>query len=439
MENFSVKLSGLSQRIEEEKNIITGLAALESDIMSVRSSLSFQIKNKENITNVLKKLAGDVDGYASDMKKMRSALSGVRSEYEKTERRICGYFNDHPISAQDVWDAFTTMGEGLCVSAVNPVLGFGWLVNEILKDEEWEKKSEWGNYEHTLWDKWDEKKKNNLLDEHYEWKDGKLVEKEKEDSSDDKKEKTDAQKKKEILESITIWSGSVEKVGSLLHFGKDGDVETDWGSYTYSADVMKAEASAGLDVTMGGIEAEVGVALTAFTAQTAAQLGSDDFNLHGSGQVTVGKVESKVQAGIGYLDEDGNFDPKLYAKASAEAIAWEASGEVGVNIGGVEGNVKGSVNFGVGAHVDVGFDDGKFSLDVGASLGIGGSVKLELDVGGLVDKGIDFVQDVGGAAADAYNAAADFVGGVADHVTDFADDVGNTISNGWSTFKSWFR
>ena len=438
MENFSVKLSGLSQRIEEEKNIITGLGALESDIMSVRSGLSFQIKNKENITDVLKKLADNVSSYASDMKKLRSTLSNVRSEYEKTERRICGYANDHPISAQDVWNAFTTVGEGLCISAVNPVLGFGWLVNEILKDEEWEKKSEWGNYEHTLWDKWDEKKKNNILDEHYEWKDGKLVKKEKEDSSDDKKEKTDAQKRKEILENITIWSGSVAKEGSLIHLGKDGDVETDWGSYTYSADFMKAEASASLEVTMGGVEAEIGVALTAFTAEAAGQLGSDYLNVHGSGQVTVGKVEGKAQAGVGIWDDEGNFDPKLYAKASAEAIAWEASGEVGVNIGGVEGNVKGSVNFGIGAHVDVGFDDGKFSLDVGASLGIGGSVKLELDVGGLVDKGIDFVQDVGGAAADAYNAAADFVSDVADNVTDFMDGVGNAISSGWSTFKSWF-
>lgn len=436
MENFSVKLSGLSQRIEEEKGIVTGLATLESDIMSVRNNLSFQIKNQENIKNILKKLAGDVDGYESDMKKMRLALLSVRSEYEKTERRICGYVNDHPISAQDVWDAITTTGEGLCVSAVNPVLGFGWLVNEILKDEKWEKKSEWGNYEHTLWDEWDKKKENNKLDEHYEWEDGRLVKKEKEDSSD--KEKTKEQKRKEILENITIWSGSVEKVGSLLHFGKDGDVETDWGSYTYSADFMKAEASAGLSVTAGGVEAEIGVALTAFTAETAARLGSEDLNVHGSGQVTVGKVEGKAQAGVGIWGEDGNFNPKLYAKASAEAIAWEASGEVGVNIGGVEGNLQGSVNFGVGAHVDVGFDDGKFSLDVGASLGIGGSVKLEVDVGGLVDKGIDFVQDVGGAAADAYNMAADFVGDVADGVTDFADDVGNAISNGWSTFKSWF-
>ncbi len=39
---------------------------------------------------------------------------------------------------------------------------------------------------------------------------------------------------------------------------------------------------------------------------------------------------------------------------------------------------------GIGAHAEVGVKDWKISFDVGASFGIGGSVKLEVDLSGTV-------------------------------------------------------
>jgi hypothetical protein len=71
--------------------------------------------------------------------------------------------------------------------------------------------------------------------------------------------------------------------------------------------------------------------------------------------------------------------------ASAEAIAGEISGKVGAKVLGTDVGVSGSLNYGVGAHANIGFSDGKLSLDVGATLGVGASVKLDIDVSGTVN------------------------------------------------------
>ena len=59
-----------------------------------------------------------------------------------------------------------------------------------------------------------------------------------------------------------------------------------------------------------------------------------------------------------------------------------------MNIAGVEGKVNGSVNFGVGAHADIGLVDGKLKCDIGASLGVGASVGFEIDTKALVDTAV---------------------------------------------------
>ncbi|MCM1538406.1 MAG: hypothetical protein NC254_08415 [bacterium] len=460
MGNFNVTLSGLMQRMEEEQKMAGTLSTLADEIRSVKNGLGFRIRGREKLNQTLGRLADEVSGYHADMKKMRFVLSNIRDEYEKTERRICGYANDHPITGEDIWNAVTTLGKGYAVNALFPRTGVGWLIHEILKDEEWERESKIGEVEHTLWDEWDKKKKDNWADAHYELENGKLVKKEKEKESD-KKKKTDAQKRKEALENITLWSGSLKKEGSLLHFGKDGDVETDWGSYTYSADFMKAETHMSAQLTMGGVEAEIGMSLTAFTASAAGQLGSDMLGAHGSTDVSVGKAELKGKVGVGIWDEDGNFNPKAKVKLSAEAIAAEASVTGGVDLAGIKADVTGSVNFGLGAHMDVGFEDGKLSLDLGASLGVGGSVKLDIDVSGAIEKLddiLDSASDVYSAASgfveDAASAVGDFVEGAADAVGDFVGDAANAIGNAadktlkgignaagsaWTTVSGWFK
>ncbi len=414
MSEFKAKISGMEQRASEEQRIAGTLNSLESGIRSVRSALSGSVGNRENLRNSLGKLADRVNGHEQDMKTMRSVLVNVKNNYEKTERRICGYKNDHPITLDDIWKAVTTIGKGLAVSAFNPGAGLGWLVGTILKDEEWSGKNEFLKSDYQLGEI-PEKIKKTLMDDHYEYdkEKGKWVKKEekKDDKKKTKEEEAKLQRKK-LLESINLWSGSVSAEGSLLHFGKDGDVETDWGNYTYSADIMKAEASASAYAGLGGIGCEAGVALTAFTAGAGAQWGSDNIGAHASGQVDVGRAEASGGLDIGLWDKNGDFKPQFGASAKAEAILAEVSGKAGLDIGGTEVNVKGAVNFGIGAHADLGFRDGKLRFDVGARVGVGGSVSFEVDVSGTVDKVVEHAQDIGNAVADAYEAASGFVSDV---------------------------
>ena len=96
------------------------------------------------------------------------------------------------------------------------------------------------------------------------------------------------------------------------------------------------------------------------------------------------------------VDADGKFNPSLYAGASAEAIAGEITGAVGGKILGTQVEASGSLNYGIGAHAKVGYKDGKISLDVGATLGVGASASVEIDIGGTV-------KAIGGQAKAAWN------------------------------------
>ena len=102
------------------------------------------------------------------------------------------------------------------------------------------------------------------------------------------------------------------------------------------------------------------------------------------GDVAFGKAEVKGEAVIGLKDAKGNINPTVHGKLSAEAIAAEASLTKEVKFAGADVGVKGSINVGIGAHAEVGVKDWKISFDVGASFGIGGSVKLEVDLSGTV-------------------------------------------------------
>ena len=142
----------------------------------------------------------------------------------------------------------------------------------------------------------------------------------------------------------------------------------------------KAEAHAG----WGYVGASLGATYTAFSAKEKAYLGSEDYNVYEEVKVEAGRVGAKAEARAGIVDKEGKFNPSIYAGAKAEAIAGEISGKAGVKLGGIDVAAEGSLNYGIGAHANVGFHDGKLSVDIGATLGVGGSVKLDIDVSGAV-------------------------------------------------------
>ena len=195
----------------------------------------------------------------------------------------------------------------------------------------------------------------------------------------------------------TLFEFGAERSRSVSALHAEGEGSKGVFKGNYSADVSKLEATAELKaglyktqidkngkevmVLEPGIDAKIGASYSVLTAAAAGQIGYDNLNIHGSADVTVGKigVEAETQVGI--------VDGKVAARVSgkAEAIAFEGSLEGGVNVAGIDVKAKGTVNVGIGAHADIGVHDGKISCDIGASLGIGASVKFEVDYGQAVD------------------------------------------------------
>lgn len=181
---------------------------------------------------------------------------------------------------------------------------------------------------------------------------------------------------------------------SLLDYSKDMD---GWGEVDVS--VGKAEAYAGYTAGLyvlsadgksrifsPGIKAECGASYTALEVNYKNQLlGDENLGVNTEVTTTVGRVGAKADAGVQVIGEDGKLDLQFGGSASAEVIGGEVSGKAAVNVLGGEVGVKGSINYGVGAHADIGYRDGVFKFDVGASLGLGVSFGAEVDIGGMVN------------------------------------------------------
>ena len=221
-----------------------------------------------------------------------------------------------------------------------------------------------------------------------------------------KRQITLAEIKKQVQASASIYKGTYD-LG-------------DWGEANVTVGEAEAHASvsAGLYVIGAdgekkfspGVNAEVEASVTAFEAGWENQLlGDENFGLNADAKVTVGKAEAKADATAQIFGSDGKLDAQLGASAKAEAIAAEVEGSAGINVLGGEVGVKGSVNVGIGAHADVGYRDGVVKVDIGASLGVGASVALEVDVGGMVDT-----------------------------ITDTATAAWEGVKSGWKAFTSWF-
>ena len=236
-------------------------------------------------------------------------------------------------------------------------------------------------------------------------KDGNIIDK-KDAPTFYKRQITLAEIKKQVQASVSIYKGTYD-LG-------------DWGEVNVTVGEAEAHAgvSAGLYVIGAdgekkfspGVNAEVGASVTALEAGWENQLlGDENLGLNADAKVTVGKAEAKADATAQIFGDDGKLDIQLGASAKAEAIAAEAEASAGINVLGGEVGVKGSVNVGIGAHADVGYRDGIFKVDIGASLGIGASVSFDVDVGGMVDT-----------------------------ISDTATAAWDGIKDGWNKFTSWF-
>lgn len=222
---------------------------------------------------------------------------------------------------------------------------------------------------------------------------------------DDKKAVEEFKKHNKGTIPVDVRMAGVGASGSISAWGVSGNTGDAWawGGASGSVDVGKLEGEASAYLGVLGVGGTVGASFTAFTAEERAYLGTDDLQVYEKVSVSAGKVETKGQVDVGLIDKEGNFNPSLYGGVSAEAIAGEVSGSVGVKALGTDIGLKASANVGVGAHANVGIHDGKISLDVGASLGVGASIKLDIDVSGTVAAVGDFVGNVSSGVKDFFS------------------------------------
>ncbi len=203
------------------------------------------------------------------------------------------------------------------------------------------------------------------------------------------------------------------------------------GFYVYTADGKK--------VFSPGVHADIGGSISLLHTEGELQLlGDENFGLDIGGEVKIGSIGAGAEADVQFMDENGKFNPQISVKGEAEAIVAEAEARASVDIlgGGVEAAI--GVNFGVGAHAEVGWKDGVFKLDVGASLGIGFSLDVEIDFGSMVETVVDAAECVGDWISDTAEDVGEWISNAAEDVGNFFEDVGENVGNFFEDVGNWF-
>ncbi len=192
-----------------------------------------------------------------------------------------------------------------------------------------------------------------------------------------------------------------EDKATILETEVNKSAEVNWKDKTYKSKfgtigvkVGNAEvhggASAGFYV-MGkdgkkvfapGVNAKVGVSATALRVDYNKTLVKGKYaSLDTKADVKVLTAGVDGEANIRF----NGANTQVQVGGEAEALLAEAEGETSLNVLGVEGKVTGSINFGVGAHANLGYKNGVLKYDLGASLGVGGSLGGELNVSKLTN------------------------------------------------------
>ncbi len=134
---------------------------------------------------------------------------------------------------------------------------------------------------------------------------------------------------------------------------------------------------------IGGI---VGLSLSLLHLEGELLAENGMFGSYIKGGVDILKGELKADVSAGLYDADGKLNPSFYGNISAEALIADASLSYGVKCGDyVDAGFKCSLNVGFGGHAILGFTDGKFKVDIGASFVVGGSISIEIDASGAID------------------------------------------------------
>jgi hypothetical protein len=174
---------------------------------------------------------------------------------------------------------------------------------------------------------------------------------------------------------------------------------------------------------------EAGAVLGQVTVEGKTKLGNTGLEATGRAEGTVGVTGS---ASGNVRVDIFSKKPTVKVKAGVEAFAGAkvgVEGRVGNDYAGVGGKAEGWAGVGAKANADVGIEGGKFKarVELGAALGIGGSLSFSVDVN--YQKAIDKVVGTGKAAVDTVkNAGSAVVNGAS-----------GLAKSGWKTVSGWFN
>lgn len=261
------------------------------------------------------------------------------------------------------------------------------------------------------------------------------------DKFDDKMKENGLLKKessKGLSRDFAIASIEGEKTVSLLHaegeytngrFSTKGSVDVLTAGYTAEAGLGKFtyKDKDGKEIGAIGLYGELGGSVAAAKAEGEVRYGTDVFGVYAKGDAKVLSAAANAECAVGWSSKG------LQAKVGvgAEANLAEVSASTGIRVAGTDVGVKASAKVGVGAKADVGFKDGKFTFDVGASLGVGFELGFDVDVSDTIDfiseKSKTFESWANGAnkaVNDAWNATTTTISNI-------ADDAGKAIDKGF--------
>lgn len=393
MSSIKMKKQGARSALQNYSGHQRELSNAIGIVRGVKSCRCMSGRNFSAVYKALDRVIGRLEDEKKDIKKLEDCLSDILRTYETYENSISGEIKEKKAEETNVpnWEDIIKKIKFPILGLMPPLI-YGPLPNtKLFNVGEFRVDSLTLNTRLKDTEKAAKKALSGFVDSHSEKIGVKSIydtarktwTKIDPNDKDAVKKFNDDMPKKKLKHQFTLAHVGDSAAVSLLNGAVAGD--WGWGSASAKAEVGKGEAYAKGDIGLGNIQGSLGASFTAFTAEEILELGNNSLGAYVGSTQTVGRVGAKAEGRAGLLNDKGELDPALYIGASAEAIAGEITGKAGVKVLGADVGVKGSLNYGIGAHANVGFRDGKLSVDIGATLGVGGSVSMDIDVAGFVN------------------------------------------------------
>lgn len=174
----------------------------------------------------------------------------------------------------------------------------------------------------------------------------------------------------------------------LLKINKDGrEVIVDGALFQTMA---SCEAAAGVYIkdgkTVAGVRAAASFSVSAMSFNAQGKYGDDDLNIHFNGSLELDKLVGSVEA------ELSTAGVKLAGEAGIYVVDASIAG--GVTVAGIDATLEASLTVGIGANFDFEVSrDGKMKFEIGAAVGLGLDLSLEVDASGAIEAIGDFADD----------------------------------------------